>query len=391
MDNASKNNASTFPVIDVKYYSSLDIDGFSAMMKDPAFCYKFYWLEAIVNLITESKTKTTFDEVIDEMIANAWYSVTEYHIHLSGLVLGEPRDGLERAIVKLEQLSGISSQASKTEVKNAIREYKLQLKAEKNQLTNMVPYRALAGFFKNPNDRPYWESAKRMTEYIRHFNEAFTKLPYTLGESSRLQKEVLFDPEWAKMIQDNATTILGWIQYEKVKWLQSNNPEVPSLIYKLIPGDKVRKLTRVQKLWNGVIELCPVHDVFNELLLEQGRFDVDHFIPWSFVMNDELWNLMPMDSNLNSSKSNNLPSWDLFFAPFARNQFLMYEKVHASEQMYKLYVDCFKDNLHSIWASVELYKPGHKRDEFTTILEKNMRPVYDSAKRQGYRMWAYPA
>ena len=28
---------------------------------------------------------TTFDEIIDEMIANAWYSVREFHIHLSGI------------------------------------------------------------------------------------------------------------------------------------------------------------------------------------------------------------------------------------------------------------------------------------------------------------------
>lgn len=38
-------------------------------MKDPSFCYKFYWLEAIVQLISEGKTETTFDEIIDEMIA----------------------------------------------------------------------------------------------------------------------------------------------------------------------------------------------------------------------------------------------------------------------------------------------------------------------------------
>ena len=40
--------------IDRKYYNTLDIRGFSQMMKDPSYCYKFYWLEAIVNLILES-------------------------------------------------------------------------------------------------------------------------------------------------------------------------------------------------------------------------------------------------------------------------------------------------------------------------------------------------
>ena len=41
--------------IEPKYYNKLDIESFSKMMKDPSFCYKFYWLEAIVQLILEGK------------------------------------------------------------------------------------------------------------------------------------------------------------------------------------------------------------------------------------------------------------------------------------------------------------------------------------------------
>ena len=83
--------------IDAHYYNKLDIEGFSRMMKDPSYCYKFYWLEAIVQLISESKTEATYDEIIDEMIANAWYSVLEFHIHLSGIWGdGGVKDNLER-------------------------------------------------------------------------------------------------------------------------------------------------------------------------------------------------------------------------------------------------------------------------------------------------------
>ena len=135
--------------IDDKYYSSLDIEGFSQMMKDPSYCYKFYWLEAIVGLISENKTETTFDEIIDEMIANAWYSVREFHIHLSGIQSdGNVRDGLERAILYLSELSRLPANASKVEIKNEIKNHNAELKKYKEQLTNMVPYRALAGFFR---------------------------------------------------------------------------------------------------------------------------------------------------------------------------------------------------------------------------------------------------
>ena len=246
------------------YKNTLDIESFAQMMKNPSYCYKFYWLEAIVDLISRGVTETTFDEIINEMIANAWYSVREFHIHLSGMqVDGLVRDGLERAILMLTKLSDLPANASKVEIRNAIKEHDKALKHAKEQLTHMVPYRALAGFFTKSQERADWGSARRMTEYIKGVNQTVTILPYTLGESNRLKKEVYFHSAWIKMIQDNTVNILGWIQYEKVKWLQSNNPEVPGLVYKLAPMDeKMRKLTNVRNLWEGILEIQEVRDIF---------------------------------------------------------------------------------------------------------------------------------
>ena len=368
--------------VDDKYRNTLDIEGFSLMMKDPSYCYKFYWLEAIVKLISENVEKTTFDEVINEMICNAWYSVREFHIHLSGMKAdGQVRDGLERAVLKLTELSGLPSNASKDEIKKAIKEVK-------GQLTNMVPYRALAGFFAKGDSQVDWESIKRLTIYIREFDSNINLLPYTLGDSSKLKKEIIFNPIWMGMIQDNTVSILGWIQYEKVKWLQNNNPEIPGLVYKLAPvDDKMRKLGNVRKLWEGVMEVSKVRDVYTGKMIVTKEYDIDHFIPWSFVMNDELWNLMPMDSALNGSKSNHLPKWEPFFKEFANNQYLLYGLIHEKPRIHKLYESCYRDNLHCIWASQELYRNGNTRENFYTILEKNMKPVYDSARRQGYEIW----
>ena len=377
--------------IDSAYYNSLDIRSFALMLKDPSYCYKFYWLEAIVHLISEGVTRTTFDEIIDEMICNAWYSVREFHIHLSGLGSdGSVRDGLERAILRLSELSDLPANASKVEILNEIHAHNNELYKAKEQLTHMVPYRALAGFFANAGEIVDWGSVKRLTAYVEAFDRNHAALPYTFGTSSRLKKEVIFHPSWIRMIQDNTVSILGWIQYEKVKWLQNNNPEVPGLVYKLAPmDDKMRKLGKVRKLWNGILELTEIRDVFNDKPIVFREYDVDHFIPWSFVMNDELWNLMPMDSSLNSVKSNRLPKWNQYFERFAHNQFLMYEMVNDKEGLHKLFEGCYRDNLHSIWAGQELYRPGNSKDTFYGILKKNMRPVYDSAKRQGYETWDY--
>ena len=50
---------------------------------------------------------------------------------------------------------------------------------------------------------------------------------------------------------------------------------------------------------------------------------------------------------------------------------------------------CYRDNLHSIWAGQELYRKGNSREIFFNILQKNMQPVYDSARRQGYEVWDF--
>ena len=54
---------------------------------------------------------------------------------------------------------------------------------------------------------------------------------------------------------------------------------------------------------------------------------------------------------------------------------------------YGTIVTCKRHGIHSIWANQELYRPGNTPDEFGNILEKNKRPVYDSARRQGYELW----
>ena len=135
------------------------------------------------------------------------------------------------------------------------------------------------------------------------------------------------------------------------------------------------------------MDIRKISNVFSNDLIDKNQYDVDHFIPWSFVMNDELWNLMPMDSSQNSSKNDKLPKWNDFFYRFAENQYILYELIYTKEKIAELYVNCYRNNLHSIWAIEELYRKGNSNEEFCNILEKNMKPIYDSAKRQGYTIW----
>ena len=372
-------------IIDSNYYNKLDIEGFSKMMSSPSYCYKFYWLEAIVQLISTNRTEATYDEIINKMIANAWFPVQEYHIHLSGIYGdGDVKDNLEKAVSRLYELTQLPSNANEIQIMNKLAEF-----SDDKELTKNVPYKALSGFANKGTEKINLESsAGRMIAYYNKLSGSELLLPYTFGDDKSLKKVVKFNDGWIQMIQDNMVSILGWIKYEKVKWLQNNNPEVPGIVYKLAQDDeKARKLDNVRKLWDAILEIHPVKNVFMDGDINRESYAVDHFIPRNFVMNDELWNLMPMDPIQNMKKNKKLPVWENYFGQFANNQFMMYEMIFEKPELLKLYKQCYKDNLHSIWAIQELYRKGNSADEFRNILDKNMHPVYDSARRQGYDIW----
>lgn len=379
-------------IIDSNYYNKLDIEGFSKMMSSPSYCYKFYWLEAIVQLISANRTEATYDEIINKMIANAWFPVQEYHIHLSGIYGdGDVKDNLEKAVSRLYELTQLPSNANEIQIMNKLAEFSddKELHSYKTELTKNVPYKALSGFANKGTEKINLESsAGRMIAYYNKLSGSELLLPYTFGDDKSLKKVVKFNDGWIQMIQDNMVSILGWIKYEKVKWLQNNNPEVPGIVYKLAQDDeKARKLDNVRKLWDAILEIRPVKNVFMDGDINRESYAVDHFIPRNFVMNDELWNLMPMDPIQNMKKNKKLPVWENYFGQFANNQFMMYEMIFEKPELLKLYKQCYKDNLHSIWAIQELYRKGNSADEFRNILDKNMHPLYDSARRQGYDIW----
>ncbi len=84
--------------LEIVYENNLDTDKFARMFNNKAQSYKFYWFEAILNLLKTEERDFTFDEVIDEMICEAWHTVTHYHLRLGPTVNGNAENFLEHAI-----------------------------------------------------------------------------------------------------------------------------------------------------------------------------------------------------------------------------------------------------------------------------------------------------
>ena len=74
----------------------------------------------------------------------------------------------------------------------------------------------------------------------------------------------------------------------------------------------------MKKYWKLLSELAPIHEIYGENRLAPENISIDHFVPWSYVAHDEFWNLHPTTRAINSSKSNRLPEWELYFPRFRR-------------------------------------------------------------------------
>lgn len=121
--------------------------------------------------------------------------------------------------------------------------------------------------------------------------------------------------------------------------------------------------------------------------IEQNEYEIDHFVPWSFVTNDEMWNLIPVNPSLNASKRDKLPNWDRYFLSFAQNQFRLNQMVYKYERLAHIFRECQRDNLNAAWSVEELYVKNIKNDQFCKVLESRLKPIYELARTQGYRIW----
>jgi hypothetical protein len=112
---------------------------------------------------------------------------------------------------------------------------------------------------------------------------------------------------------------------------------------------------------------------------------LDHYLPWSFVAHDQLWNLIPTFPEVNSSKSNYLPD-EKCFDKFVNLQHL---GLSISQEIMG----------NKKWINyVEAYLADLKIDDKNDLLdlhilkaayESTLSPLISIAIRQGFARWYY--
>lgn len=116
-------------------------------------------------------------------------------------------------------------------------------------------------------------------------------------------------------------------------------------------------------------------DVYADTPLSEA-FSIDHFIPWSFVMHDLIWNLIPVTRSTNSSKGDSVPSLDRYLTPFAKLQHEAVRFAASNRTAADMYIDCFRHDARTL-ASMPFA-------EFRSHLMDVIMPLAKVAANQGF-------
>ena len=303
--------------------------------------YKFYWFYAILQLIKEDgNDNLSFNDISFKMLALVWYPINFYKISLG------KQDQLTKYVIKIKNYFQLKDDISENDFLLFLKENR-ENRIISNILKKMmryVPYRFI---------RPWIKETLSMPD--RLVNDTIIRLHKNYNTIYNINKNndgVYMTKDWFTFINNNFKIIEDFTLYNLLIYVEKNNQEISNISLKLF-RPKIRKLILPTKIWKlYIVNNKNQSSVFSDLSYSDLNFlSLDHYLPWSYITHDKLWNLHPEEKSVNSSKSNNLPD-NKYLEKFSLLQFDFMHFVgnnYEKELMdYNLLFNTDKENILSI-------------------------------------------
>jgi hypothetical protein len=266
--------------------------------------YKFYWVWGILDLLPNARDGVvSMRDIQARMVARAFPSVAYFKLSFG------KQDKLQD-IVRVVMSEGLTPTSSPDDVARAASKHPALL----SQLDDLVPTRLLSPWVENPTGL---KSTRLTSEIIRQANASQVSedpMPYGFSEAG---DRITVGPQWREFLLENKVAVEDYLKLRLVTFLESRNPHSPNITQKLAL-ETTRDLAAARRFWDRTLETNPGHLINLYTSRPLGRpFAVDHFIPFSFIGHDLLWNLIPTDQVSNSRKSDSLPDLDVNLPAYA--------------------------------------------------------------------------
>ncbi len=257
--------------------------------------YKFFWFISIIQIYTKTnKQRISVWDIVIRMVANAWYP-----IHYFKLSFGKS-DSLFSIVIALQHITQIPIDATTQAIIENLTSRFNDNKVRRllNTLTLNVPFRFLRPWIDTSNDK----------EMVKRSQTLENGCLYSLHKEAG-DFYIILNQAWDAYLHMHYKILMDFAYWNLSLFLQTRNPNVPAIPNKLIRPDVRSSLTKQHNYWDIVMTIGgPINCIYTGKLLHPKDYELDHFIPWNFVCHDLLWNLIPSDGSINSSKSDKLPN-----------------------------------------------------------------------------------
>ncbi|HOJ11805.1 MAG TPA: HNH endonuclease domain-containing protein [Clostridiales bacterium] len=341
--------------------------------------YKIFWFSGMFKEIVRGNRQISFRRVVCRMIATAWYPLLQYHLNFG------VSDKLNEIVAMIYKKYGISSDVKEEELLLFLDNMEdKEIEQKIIEFYRYVPYRLISPFYSEVLAGLKDAEKNKVILDLSHSS------PKALYQIIMPDKAILVNENWFEYIYRNQNIVAGWLNYKMIYYLQKKNPNVPAIPFKLSPPYQ-RDLNAAQKYWSEVMKHIGINDIYTNKPLTSDNFEqyggisIDHFIPWSFVLHDELWNLVPTFRNINSSKSNKLPKVDLYIDRFCDIQYSAFNIIRKNKA-FRNYLEDYLTINKKLDLNSLLYNNISKH-EFSDSIKSNIIPLFQIAYNQGYDLW----
>jgi hypothetical protein len=338
---------------------------------DTTSSYKLFWFRALLAFIAlpQSSNSIPLPDLFREMVIAAWPPVILFHLKL-GI-----QDRLQNVVQQLARSSNLSPFCSPAEVRRALSGWQ-DAATYLERFVRYVPTRFITPWFERDLRGISDETniTRQITDLARARVGRGRSAPYFIIDSA-----LQFDPVWRDWFVSNNVLVSSFVDQGLSNYLQARNPSVPGIVRKLRAPIQ-RDLRRARSFWEVVQRVSlaqrqELHDIFTGGKLE-GRFSIDHFLPWTFVAHDELWNLAPVRPEINSLKGDRLPDLDQYLPRLSHLH-------HTAVAMMAKHPRLLDDHLSFFGCDLTTLKKLDVQ-HFERRYDEILRPQAQIAVQQGY-------
>ncbi len=282
-------------VSDDELWSALSVV-FSAKSRNDA-SYKFGFLKAIIdNLFNVDKDlKLTFDQLFGKFTEIYWNLVLKYHL----------------------RQKAPTSDGKESYIESILHEAAVRYKIDSEE---PIPYESLTPAMMH--DISHRVKMKCKTNVVGALFEDTNRLFYSF---SKKEEWLQINPAMYEFICKHKVIIEKVNYYEWARFMEKVNEDsvLIKLLDKLDKSSKRNNLSYYRQILYNEFESRKCF--YCGRPLNPDKVDVDHFIPWSFVKDDNIWNLVLACPSCNRKKSDKLPTEYFLNELEERNQHFIVE------------------------------------------------------------------